>query len=74
MNVGAGRFSEEMVNTSRNTSRPIYVVVQPTGKKTVDNEEIVIILDVKLTRHAADAVSAHYPGSKVEKYNATKTT
>jgi hypothetical protein len=53
---------------------PIYLVRQRTGQYREDGVEYVIVVDVKLTRLAAEQVAARYEGAEVIKLQADKET
>jgi hypothetical protein len=50
----------------------VYLIVKKTGLRDAAGAECVIVIDVKLTRSAAEAVASIHPGSTVEKLLATK--
>lgn len=51
----------------------IYMVVLPTGLVRDDGVESVVVIDVKLTRMAAETVQSKHPGSEIVKMSADKT-
>ena len=52
----------------------VYLVVQRTGHFTEDGVESVIVVDIKLTRLAADHIASCYPNAEVVKLHADKET
>ena len=52
---------------------PVYLIVKGTGLFDVNELEQVIVIDVKLTRASAEAVSRLTEGAKVIKMTANKT-
>lgn len=52
----------------------VYLIVLPTGQLDEDGLESVIVLDVKLTRSSAQRVADNWPGSRIDKLKADKTT
>jgi hypothetical protein len=44
---------------------PVYLIVKSTGQFDADGAELTIILDVKLTRAAAEVMCSYYEDTKV---------
>jgi hypothetical protein len=51
----------------------VYMVVMPTGLIRDDGVESVVVIDIKLTRLAAELVQSKHPGAEVVKMSANKT-
>jgi hypothetical protein len=51
----------------------VYLIVKPTGLVTEDGLESVVVVDVKLTRLAAEQVAKAYQGAEIVKLQADKT-
>lgn len=50
----------------------VYLIVKKTGVFDGGGLECVVIIDVKLTRAAAETVAEKHPGATIEKLLATK--
>jgi hypothetical protein len=51
---------------------PIYLIEQGTGHKLADGVELKVIIDVKLTKAAADFIANQYENATVRKLVADK--
>jgi hypothetical protein len=51
----------------------VYLVVKPTGLINDDGVESVVVVDIKLTRFAAEQVVLAHPGTEIVKLQANKT-
>jgi len=50
----------------------VYLIVKPTGLVTEDGLESVVVVDVKLTRLAAEQIAKAYQGAEIVKLQADK--
>jgi hypothetical protein len=51
---------------------PVYIVEKPTGQRDADGNEIVVVLEVKLSSVIAHQIAERTEGARVRKMRANK--